>query len=273
MSASWADTPNAGTRPQPPSPTSSLRSSPGRFNLGSGGAALPLPLYPAAAGARATVDDLVDKALNRTAAVQVVIRVRPMNSGELSAPNPEPVLRVAHEFKNDFRVLEAVVGQHGDRETVRRFTFDRVAPPEVGQAQLFEMSGVKELMDAALTGLNASVFAYGQTGSGKTYTMSGIEERLGHARETSAMDATMGIIPRAIQHLYHRVRAEPEGSSTIVRASFAEIYNEEVYDLLHLTGKRLPLRFDQVRAARGGAATPRAASEARQAPKPARPRF
>ena len=237
MSASWVES-NSLSRGQ--SSPQSLRSSPGQRSHTSGlhsiGNSAPLPFYPSAAGSRASVDDLVDKALNRTAAVQVVVRMRPMNSSELAAPDPEPVLRAANEFKNEMRVLEAVVGRHGDRETVRRFTFDRVSPPEVGQAALFEMSGVKELMDAALTGLNASIFAYGQTGSGKTYTMSGVEERfagpksytlnaLGPGEETH-VDSTMGIIPRAINHLYNRVRAEPEGSKTIVRASFAEIYNE-----------------------------------------------
>ena len=239
MSASWVEPHSASVGASTTSPQS-LRGGgffPGRSGPGGGGN-LPLPLYPASAGPRATVDDLVDKALNRTAAVQVVVRMRPMNSTELEAADPEPVLRSANEFKNEMRVLEAVVGRHGDRETVRRFTFDRVAPPEVSQAALFEMSGVKELMDAALTGLNASIFAYGQTGSGKTYTMSGIEERLGRyalnsmsgpggeGGAASHADSTMGIIPRAILYLYDRVRSEPRGSTTIVRASFAEIYNE-----------------------------------------------
>ncbi len=185
------------------------------------------PLYPLASAAvgRGGIDELVDKALNKTAAVQVVVRVRPLSSAELRAEDPEPVLRVANEFRNDFRVLEAVVGHAGDRETVRRFTFDRVAPPETTQRELFDLSGVKELMEAALTGLNVSVFAYGQTGSGKTYTMSGVEERI-TAAEASATDSTMGIIPRAISHLYSRIAEDPEGSTTTVRVSFAEIYNE-----------------------------------------------
>ena len=46
------------------------------------------------------------------------------------------------------------------------------------QLQLFEESGVKEILDRALNGYAATVFAYGQTGSGKTFTMSGEEQKI-----------------------------------------------------------------------------------------------
>ena len=171
-----------------------------------------------------SVDELVDKALNKTAAVQVVVRVRPLSSAELAAADNEPVLRVANTFRNEYRTLEAVVSRNGDKETVRRFTFDRVAPPEISQRELFDLSGVKELMEATLMGLNVSIFAYGQTGSGKTYSMSGVEEVIDSGALIS--ENTMGIIPRAINHLFSRIREESEGSTTVMRCSYSEIYNE-----------------------------------------------
>ena len=171
-----------------------------------------------------SVGELVDKALNRSAAVQVVLRVRPMNSHELRQADPEPCLRVVNDHRMQYRHLEAIVDRGAKAETVTSYTFDRVVPPEVGQRELFEMSGVQELMDAALTGINVSVLAYGQTGSGKTYTMSGLEEHVlaGFRKD----DQTSGLISRSVSHLFQRISEDLEGSTTTVKACFSEIYNE-----------------------------------------------
>jgi hypothetical protein len=196
------------------SPSEAARGSPG-----GGGSVL-----PAGAMGSTSVGELVDKALNRTAAVQVVLRVRPLNSAELAGSDPEPCLRAVHDHRQQYRHLEAVVNRDAKEEVVTRFTFDRVVPPEVGQRELFEVSGVRELMDAALTGINVSVFAYGQTGSGKTYTMSGLEENL--MKDYNGDDHTMGIISRAVTYLFQRIDEDVEGSSTVMKAAFSEIYNE-----------------------------------------------
>jgi hypothetical protein len=97
--------------------------------------------------------------------IRVVVRVRPLVSGEL-ARGESSALRV-HE---DGRSLDAVTARAGDKETLRRFGYDRVCGPEATQADFFAASGVANLMDAALEGINVSVFAYGQTGSGKTFS-------------------------------------------------------------------------------------------------------
>ena len=175
-------------------------------------------------GSNTSVGELVDKALNRSAAVQVVLRVRPMNSLELRQEDPEPCLRVVNDHRMQYRHLEVVVNRGAKEETVTAYTFDRVVPEEVGQRELFEMSGVQELMDAALHGINVSVFAYGQTGSGKTYTMSGLEEHL--MRGYREDDQSMGIISRSVSYLFARIGEDAEGSRTAVKASFSEIYNE-----------------------------------------------
>lgn len=171
-----------------------------------------------------SVGELVDKALNRTAAVQVVVRLRPMNSAELAHSDPEPCLRAVLDHRHQYRHMEAIVNRGAKEEVVTRFTFDRVLPPEVGQRELFESSGVRELMDAALTGINVSVFAYGQTGSGKTYTMSGLEEHL--LRDFNQDDQSMGLISRAVTYLFQRIEEDAEGSTTLMKAAFSEIYNE-----------------------------------------------
>lgn len=75
-----------------------------------------------------------------------------------------------------------------------------------------------------LKGYNGTMFAYGQTGCGKTHTMMGVPD-----------DPNLrGIIPNCFAHIFGCI--DEEGSDAnkrfLVRCSYLEIYNEEVYDLL-----------------------------------------
>ncbi len=82
-------------------------------------------------------------------------------------------------------------------------------------------------------GYNATVLAYGQTGSGKTYSM-------GTDFDVSCPDDQLGIIPRAVRHLFAGIdrRKEEARQNDLplpefsVTAQFIEIYNEELIDLL-----------------------------------------
>ena len=169
--------------------------------------------------------------------VRVCVRVRPMMPHE-AARGDVAVVRCGGATS-----LQAVVARVGDKETLRQYEFDRVCTADMSQADVFDQCGMKALLDAALSGVNVSVFAYGQTGSGKTFSMSGHEERL-IARSFNAADASAGIIPRAVEYLYRAMAADPPSVTTTVRASFCEIYNEMIYDLLNLTGDSLPLRWN-----------------------------
>ena len=46
----------------------------------------------------------------------------------------------------------------------RDFAFHACLGPEVNQADVLHMCGIPQLLDAALSGYNVTVFAYGQTG-------------------------------------------------------------------------------------------------------------
>ena len=83
-----------------------------------------------------------------------------------------------------------------------------------------------------LEGYNGTVFAYGQTGCGKSFTMQGIPN-----------PATQrGIIPRAFEHIFESIDAS-ENMKYLVHASYLEIYNEEIRDLLGTdVKKRLDLK-------------------------------
>ena len=69
------------------------------------------------------------------------------------------------------------------------------------------------------------IFAYGQTGSGKTFTMTGEES-----------SASRGLIPRAVDFLFAEMdNLRSRGWTFTTKASFLEIYNEQIRDLLDTT--------------------------------------
>lgn len=84
---------------------------------------------------------------------------------------------------------------------------------------------VTPVLAEVMRGYNCTVFAYGQTGTGKTHTMEGdLTSQVG----TYSPEA--GIIPRTLYRLFHQL--ELSGSEYSVHASFVELYNEELRDLL-----------------------------------------
>lgn len=84
----------------------------------------------------------------------------------------------------------------------KAFTYDHVFDTGVGQSTIYEAC-VARLVDGALDGYNATVLAYGQTGSGKTYTM-------GTGFDVEVDENIIGIIPRAITHLYNGITEKQE---------------------------------------------------------------
>ncbi|XP_011502046.1 PREDICTED: protein claret segregational [Ceratosolen solmsi marchali] len=113
----------------------------------------------------------------------------------------------------------------------QEFTFDKVFPPNTSQADVF--AELSMLVQSALEGYNVCVFAYGQTGSGKTYTMEGFP---GTDDE--------GMIPRTVKHIFKEMKQfELLGWEYKIEASFLEIYNEQIVDLLDYTRKTHEIRM------------------------------
>jgi hypothetical protein len=109
----------------------------------------------------------------------------------------------------------------------RKFKYDHSFDTSSSQGDIYEKIGLP-LVTHSVSGYNSALLAYGQTGSGKTHTMLGDE-----------FDETnRGIIPRVAIELLSLIK---EVSDTVTNgnivnseliASFFEIYNEKVYDLL-----------------------------------------
>uniref|UniRef100_A0A7S0EHV7 Kinesin-like protein n=1 Tax=Hanusia phi TaxID=3032 RepID=A0A7S0EHV7_9CRYP len=85
-----------------------------------------------------------------------------------------------------------------------------------------------------MDGYNGTIFAYGQTGTGKTHTMEGVWE----------VPELRGITPRSFSFMFEQIDGM-RNVSFLIRASYLEIYNEEVRDLLSKDpSKKLDLKED-----------------------------
>eukprot|EP01079_Euglenida_sp_SAG-EU17-18_P003130 gene3130-607_t len=152
----------------------------------------------------------------------VIIRIRPPLPREKMSPGYAQVTRV--EYGNTVTIaehLESDDGRGGGIFSSQGFTFDSVFDMHVKQREVYERCA-KPLVMSVLQGYNATIIAYGQTGTGKTYTMEGFEH--GEHR---------GIVPRATEDIFTFMTECPDPNTQFfVRASYLQIYNEVVSDLL-----------------------------------------
>ncbi|KAK9817020.1 hypothetical protein WJX72_008464 [[Myrmecia] bisecta] len=156
-----------------------------------------------------------------TECVKVVVRCRPLSGAE-RAEQRRSIVAVDHN-EHQVQVHPPTAG-----EETKTFTFDQVYDGESSQQDVYR-EAAKPIVDAVLDGYNGTIFAYGQTGCGKTYTMEG-------------SDGNKGVIPNAFQHIFADI-ANGGAREYLVRASYLEIYNEDIRDLLAATSQhRLQLK-------------------------------
>jgi kinesin family protein 3/17 len=177
-------------------------------------------------------------ATTKTECVRVVVRCRPLNAKEL-ADGRASIVRVdsgAGKITLS-RPADGVSGGGGDgnggsggssapSSSSKAFSFDAVFDHTASQSDVYA-DAAAPVVDGVLAGYNGTILAYGQTGTGKTHTMDG----------AGAGDGR-GIAPRALEHVFAAIAAAGAGRQYLVRASFLEIYNEEICDLLARGGRQ-----------------------------------
>ncbi|SCU95388.1 LADA_0G15346g1_1 [Lachancea dasiensis] len=121
------------------------------------------------------------------------------------------------------------------RSGEQKFVFDRVFNMDSSQMEVYEATA-RPLLDSVLDGFNSTVFAYGATGCGKTYTVSGPPEN-------------PGIIFLTMQELFAKMEEMNDKKRFELTASYLEIYNETIRDLLQpeTSSKKLVLFEDAER--------------------------
>ncbi|CDQ85595.1 unnamed protein product [Oncorhynchus mykiss] len=157
-------------------------------------------------------------------AVKVVVRCRPFNRREETMDN-DNILDVNSKLGQ----ITLRNPRASPEEVMKSFTFDAVYDFESKQSDIYDDT-VRPLVDSVLQGFNGTIFAYGQTGTGKTYTMLGMPT-----------DNERGIIPNSFNHIFTQI-SRSQNQQYLVRASYLEIYREEVRDLLCKDNKKLDLK-------------------------------
>ncbi|CAI5447756.1 unnamed protein product [Caenorhabditis angaria] len=115
-----------------------------------------------------------------------------------------------------------VVGENDIKfDNKAEYHFEHIFNARNDQEMVFGQ--VKELILSVLHGYNVCLIAYGPTGSGKTFTMRGENN-----------ENLAGVIPRSIQFLLEHSEQQLAaiGWKFNFSASYLEVYNEEVFDLL-----------------------------------------
>lgn len=150
---------------------------------------------------------------SKAESVKVIVRCRPMDEKEKVAGHERIV-----DMDPRRGLVEVKMGKNG--EPPKSFTFDAIYDWNSKQRDLYDES-FRDLVQAVLDGFNGTIFAYGQTGTGKTYTMQGVKND----------PELKGVIPNSFDHIFSHI-ARTQNQQFLVRASFLEIYMEEIRDLL-----------------------------------------
>jgi len=169
--------------------------------------------------------------------ITVAVRIRPLITKE-ERIRDLPCLHL--EQSNTIKVQDPVDKRYSSKTKInnvlhrsreQRFRFDYVFHEDDTTQMIFDSTS-KELVEETLKGFNSCIFAYGATGSGKTFTM------LGNQR-------VKGLNEISLQHIFRCIGREVGDYKFDVSASFIEIYNENIMDLLNLKNKEpLHLRDD-----------------------------
>ena len=154
---------------------------------------------------------------NGNESIKVIFRVRPLNSKEEA--DGRNVVTTAHDDRGAIEIRNPA---SSSSDPPKIFTFDSVFGPSSSQKQIYDVCA-SPIVQSVLEGYNGSIFAYGQTGAGKSHTMVGRDEP----------SELRGIIPNAFEHIYEHVGMESSNETHyLIRASYYEIYNENIIDLL-----------------------------------------
>eukprot|EP00924_Labyrinthula_sp_SR-Ha-C_P011460 snap_masked-scaffold_46-processed-gene-1.70-mRNA-1 protein AED:0.42 eAED:0.42 QI:0/-1/0/1/-1/1/1/0/921 len=158
--------------------------------------------------------ELRNEIQNLKGTVRVIARVKPKNIEE----------KDKLEVGSDERSLKLFVESDSNSGRISKpylFKFNHVFNQKSTQTEVFDE--VASFIQSALDGYNVCLFSYGQTGSGKTFTMTGDKRSEEYA----------GIIPRSTEHIMkYKQQLEKMGWSFRLQATFLEIYNENIQDLL-----------------------------------------
>jgi len=162
--------------------------------------------------------------------IKVVVRCRPLSDSE-KEQGFYNIVDVDRKL-SAIRVTRPSEQGGGPDEPPKTFSFDYVYPPNTPQRLIFDETA-RPIVESVLDGYNGTIFAYGQTGTGKTFTMEGDINN----------PELRGILPNTFEYIFNSVDTASENVEFLVRASFLEVYMDEVYDLLNSSQQRKKMKL------------------------------
>ncbi|XP_042877136.1 LOW QUALITY PROTEIN: kinesin-like protein KIF12 [Penaeus japonicus] len=187
---------------------------------------------------------LCDEAVDECDNINVVVRCRPINEKEIKRGDENNLI-----FPGEGQVwvnMDGLNGQGSQKPKV--FTYNVVFEPEATQEDIFDHSGIKRLLDMAVEGFSCTTFCYGQTGSGKTHTLTGPPHLF--EKGPHLFSEEHGLIFRSFVYLFSQLQNRDDQEFTLT-ASYLEIYNEKVIDLLNIGTNQKPLQVRWSKKKRG----------------------
>lgn len=154
--------------------------------------------------------------------VQVVLRCRPINQEELLT-GCVSVVKV-NQLSNTVEIYNT---KSYKTDYCKVYTFDAAYDYSCTNQSIFDQS-VKGLIRSILSGFNGTIFAYGQSGAGKTHTMEGEGN-------------DKGIVIRTFEEIFDIISKSCK-TQYLVRASYLEIYRDNIRDLLCTSNIKCELR-------------------------------
>ncbi|XP_034475919.1 kinesin-like protein KIF12 [Drosophila innubila] len=169
--------------------------------------------------------------------INVVVRVRPLNEKEKRDRHGSTL-----QFPGNGQVIiegnDMGAKRSHNRDSVRVFTYNVVFEPGATQEDILDYSGIKRIIEMGIEGFSCTAFCYGQTGSGKTHTLTGPPDLF--LGKPNPKDPRHGLIFRSFLYLFQLIK-DRKDVNYVLKASFMEIYNERVIDLLNPGSARKPL--------------------------------
>uniref|UniRef100_A0A336MJW8 Kinesin-like protein n=1 Tax=Culicoides sonorensis TaxID=179676 RepID=A0A336MJW8_CULSO len=176
--------------------------------------------------------------------INVVVRVRPLSDKEIREHDEMVV-----QFPGNGQLLcDAQNNGSKSAQSPKQFSYNVVFEPGATQDDIVQYSGIKRLIEMAIEGFSCTAFCYGQTGSGKTHTLTGPPELFIGKPDPS--HEYHGLIFRSFLYLFQQIKSRTD-MNFVLQASFLEIYNEKVIDLLNPGSARKPLAVRWSKKSRG----------------------
>eukprot|EP00455_Lapot_gusevi_P041119 TRINITY_DN4737_c0_g1_i6.p1 TRINITY_DN4737_c0_g1~~TRINITY_DN4737_c0_g1_i6.p1 ORF type:complete len:831 (+),score=273.99 TRINITY_DN4737_c0_g1_i6:76-2568(+) len=183
-----------------------------------------------ALGAMAKDPGIMPRAKSMLEKVNLFLRIRPFVTPDEIEANTY-CTRV--ESEDMITLFQDEKGKPPERVCV----YDQVFGPDAAQSDVFDRIG-QELLGALFGGFNAACLAYGNTGAGKTFTMFGdfMDEK---------NEDRLGLVPRLLKNVFEGLYNPEVYESAHVTASFIQVYNNKVMDLMSPEMKTLKVKSSE----------------------------